>query len=82
MPHFSGMVQELLVEGLTVAAWVSLWTSFASLIFELSRIVSDIRIYRRIASREVVFRTTNLSKTLHIHEAKETDVNTAVHHKI
>lgn len=82
IPHFSGMVQELLIEGLTVAAWVSLWTSFASLIFELSGIISNIRIYRRIASREVVFRTTNLSKTLHTYESKETDMNTAVHHKI
>lgn len=82
MAHFSGMMQELLVEGLTVAAWVSLWTSFASLIFEISRIISDIRIYRRIASREVIFKTTNLSKTLHAHEVKEADVNRVVSHKI
>jgi hypothetical protein len=82
MAHFSGMMQELLVEGLTVAAWVSLWTAFASLIFEFARIIADIRIYRRIANREVVFKTTNLSKTLHAHEVKEANVNMAVHHKI
>lgn len=56
MAHLSGMTQELMTEGLTIAAWVSLWSSFASLIFELTTIVSDIRIFRRIASREVVFK--------------------------
>lgn len=56
MAHLSGMTQELMTEGLTIAAWVSLWSSFASLIFELTTIVNDIRIFRRIASREVVFK--------------------------
>ena len=78
--HFGGMMQELLVEGLTIAAWVSLWAAFASLIFELAGIIADIRIYRRIAGREVVFKTSSFSKTLHSGEAKETNISGTVHH--
>jgi hypothetical protein len=52
----NGVMQELMIEGLTVAAWVSLWTAFASLIFELAGFIGNIRIYRCIASREVVFK--------------------------
>jgi len=57
-----GVMQELMIEGLTVAAWVSLWSAFARLIFELGSILSDIRIYRRIASREVVFKEREPAK--------------------
>ena len=64
--HFGVMMQELLVEGLTIAAWVSLWAAFAGMIFELASIIADIRIYRRIAGREVVFKSSNFSKTLHV----------------
>jgi hypothetical protein len=70
MEHLGGVLQELMIEGLTVAAWVSLWSAFARLIFELGSIIVDIRIFRRIASREVVFKTSNLSKTLHRDDAK------------
>jgi hypothetical protein len=56
MEHATGVIKELLTEGLTVAAWVSLWSAFASLIFELGRRISNIRLFRRIASREVVFK--------------------------
>jgi len=82
MEHFGVIMQELLVEGLTVAAWVSLWAAFASLIFELASIIADIRIYRRIAGREVVFKTSNFSKTLQAGEAKESSVSTAVRYKL
>ena len=71
MGHLSGVMQELLVEGLTVAAWVSLWSAFGGLIFELAGIISYIRIFRRIAGREVVFKTSNLSRTRHTDEARE-----------
>ena len=54
--HVTGVMKELITEGLTVAAWVSLWSAFAGLIFELGRIISNIRLFRRIASREVVFK--------------------------
>jgi len=59
--HVTGVVKELLTEGLTVAAWVSLWSAFASLIFELGRRISNIRLFRRIASREVVFKERELA---------------------
>jgi len=71
MAYVSGMLREVMVEGLTVAAWVSLWSAFGGLIFELASIVGNIRIYRRIASREVVFKTSKLSRTLHADEARE-----------
>ena len=80
--HLHSMMEELMIEGLTVAAWVSLWSAFASLIFELTSIVNDIRTYRRIASREVVFKTSNLSRTLHTDEPKESALNKAVRHNV
>jgi len=78
MGNMGPMMKELLTEGLTVAAWVSLWSAFGGLIFELAGIVNDIRTYRRIASREVVFKTGNLAKTLHIDEPKGASVSGAV----
>jgi len=63
MRHLSGMMQELIIEGLTVAAWVSLWSAFAIIIFELANIIGNIRLFRCIADREVVFKTNNPSKS-------------------
>ena len=60
--HLSGVMEELIIEGLTVAAWVSLWSAFANLIFELAGIIGNIRLFRRIADREVAFKTNILSK--------------------
>jgi hypothetical protein len=60
--HLSDVMQELMIEGLTVAAWVSLWSAFANLIFELAGIIGNIRLFRRIADREVVFKTNILPK--------------------
>jgi hypothetical protein len=60
----SGVMRELATEGLTIAAWVSLWSAFAGLIFELAGIVGNIRIFRRIASREVVFKEREPVKIL------------------
>jgi len=62
--HLSGVMRELATEGLTIAAWVSLWSAFAGLIFELAGIVGNIRIFRRIASREVVFKEREPVKIL------------------
>jgi hypothetical protein len=56
LSHISDVMQELTSEGLTVAAWVSLWSAFANLIFMLPGILADIRTFRRIGSREVVFK--------------------------
>ena len=60
--HINDVLQELMIEGLTIAAWVSLWSAFASLIFELASIIGSIRLFRRIADREIVFKTNILSK--------------------
>ena len=62
--YLSGVTRELMTEGLTVAAWVALWSAFAGLIFELAGIISNIRIFRRIASREVVFKEREPVKIL------------------
>lgn len=56
MGLLNGVMRELMTEGLTVAAWVALWSAFAGLIFELTGIIKNIRTFRRIASREVVFK--------------------------
>ena len=60
----SDMIHDLVTEGLTVAAWVSLWSSFAILIFEFTGTIADIRIYRRIASREVIFKSSDSAATV------------------
>lgn len=80
--QLSVMMQDLIIEGLTIAAWVSLWSAFAGLIFELAGIINDIRIYRRIASREVIFKTSALAKTLHKGESKEASVSNAVRQNV
>lgn len=54
--HLKGVMQSLMSEGLTVAAWVSLWSASANLIFELPGIFTDIKMFRRIGSREVIFK--------------------------
>ena len=54
--QISDVLQQLTSEGLTVAAWVSLWSAFANLIFELPGILADIRIFKRIGNREVIFK--------------------------
>lgn len=45
----------LIFEGLTIAAWVSMWNAFAYLLFGLAESFGQIRLYRRIAGCEVVF---------------------------
>jgi len=45
----------LLSEGLTIAAWVSMWQAFAQLIFDLPPRLHIIRIYRRILRAPLLF---------------------------
>lgn len=47
---------EVLGEGVNVAAWVALWTAFASLIFDWGPHRQNLRAYRRILDAEVEFR--------------------------
>ncbi len=46
----------ILTEGLTIAAWVSMWQAFANIIFEIPPLRNNIRRYRRIMSSKVVFK--------------------------
>jgi hypothetical protein len=71
MGQSPGMVHELLTEGLTVAAWVSLWSVFTGLIFQIADITGNRRIFRRIAGCEVVFKTRKLSWAHHPDETRE-----------
>lgn len=48
----------LLSEGLTIAAWVSMWQAFAQLIFDLPPHFHNIRIYKRIMWAQVIFAET------------------------
>ena len=48
----------LLSEGLTIAAWVSMWQAFAQLIFDLPPHIHTIRIYKRIMWAPVIFAET------------------------
>jgi hypothetical protein len=45
-------------EGLTVAAWVSLWEALAVLLIEWFPHRKNIVLYRRLANAELVFRST------------------------
>lgn len=47
--------EKVLSEGLTVAAWVSLWESLAIFLIEWFPHRRSIRLYRRLATAEVVF---------------------------
>ncbi len=68
----TGVGHELVIEGLTVAAWVSLWSVFTGLIFQLAEIIGNKLIFRRIAGSEVVFKTRNFPRAVHPGEAGET----------
>lgn len=51
------LLVDVLGEGVTVAAWVSLWTAFASLIFDWGLPGQNLRAYRRIVNAKVAFQT-------------------------
>lgn len=53
----SGVVLRVFAEGLTVAAWVSLWEALATLLIQWPPQIRDVRIYDSIANAQVVFRS-------------------------
>ena len=55
-PHRS-VVGYVFAEGLIVAAWVSLWESLATFLLEWFPCLRNIRLYRRLASVQPVFRS-------------------------
>lgn len=52
------MISKILTEGLTVAAWVSLWEALATFLINWAPHRRQIMLYRRIAGARVVFRNT------------------------
>jgi hypothetical protein len=54
-PVTESVLVHLLAEGLTIAAWVSLWEALATLLIHWTPLKSQLNIYRRIAHAEVIF---------------------------
>jgi hypothetical protein len=50
-------LRDLFLEGLTVAAWISLWEAFATFIVEWPTRIKDLRLHRRLAAARLVFGT-------------------------
>ena len=51
------VVANVFAEGLTIAAWVSLWESLAIFLIEWPPYRKSIRLYRRLADAELIFRS-------------------------
>ena len=51
-----GVLAEVFAQGLTIAAWVSIWEAIANLLLEWHPHKQNIRLYGRIANAPVVFR--------------------------
>ena len=51
----SSVIQKVFAEGLTVAAWVAMWESLATFLFNWTPISRKVRLYKRIASTPVQF---------------------------
>lgn len=57
--HFSsgeGVLAEVFAQGLTIAAWVSLWEAIANLFVEWHPHTKNIRLYERVTKAPVIFR--------------------------
>ena len=51
-----GFVAEVFAQGLTIAAWVSLWESIANIFLEWHPHKENIRLYNKIIESQIVFR--------------------------
>ena len=51
-----GVLTEVFAQGLTIAAWVSLWEAIANLFVEWYPLRKNIALYSRIANAPVIFR--------------------------
>jgi len=56
------VVANVLAEGLSVAAWVSLWEALATLMLEWLPQQKEIRLYRRLAHARLLFRSRQEAK--------------------
>ncbi len=54
----TGVIGSIMLEGLTIAAWVALWEAVANLLIQWAPYYRDIRVYRRLSGAEVLFRQT------------------------
>ena len=59
-----GVLAEVFAQGLTVAAWVSLWEAIANLFLEWYPHRQDIKIYNQVMNTQVTFRHHNNSEDL------------------
>ena len=51
-----GVLAEVFAQGLTIAAWVSMWEAIANLLLEWHPHRQNVRLYSRIANAAVLFR--------------------------
>lgn len=51
-----GVISEVFAQGLTIAAWISLWEAFVNIFFEWGPHRENIQLYNRIIDSHVVFR--------------------------
>ncbi len=56
LPWVEGVLEEVLSQGLTVAAWVSLWTAITNVFLEWHPHRRNFRLYDRIGNAPVMFR--------------------------
>jgi hypothetical protein len=54
-PITDSALVHVFAEGLTIAAWVSLWEALATLLIDWAPLKNRLNIYRRIANSEVLF---------------------------
>ncbi|MFA5422874.1 MAG: hypothetical protein WC374_03350 [Phycisphaerae bacterium] len=56
LPSHRGVAYEVFAQGLTIAAWISLWESLANIFLEWHPFRENIRQYSRIIESQVIFR--------------------------
>lgn len=49
------LFQEVIIQGMVIVGWVTLWQALTGVLMEESQMVADIGIYKRIANTEVIF---------------------------
>lgn len=52
-----GVVRAVLIEGLVIAAWMSVWEGLAALLMNWPTLIRERRIYRRLANAAYSFRS-------------------------
>lgn len=52
---FNEIVKDVVIEGMIILGWVTLWKVFTGILYEWNVINADIKIYDRISKSEVIF---------------------------